>query len=47
MAKKFVEAWYEGNEYIEVYKDKDGYIINIDEDDDYDDIYGEKPEDED
>ena len=41
MAREFVEGYQEGDTYWEVYKDKDGYIIEGDVvDDDYDDIYG-------
>lgn len=39
--REFVESFWDGDEYVEVYKDKDGYIVEVEYDDeDYDDIYG-------
>ena len=41
MAKELVSTYWEGDEYVEVYKDEDGYIIDVEcDDEDYDDIYG-------
>lgn len=41
MGRELVESYWDGESYVEVYQDKEGFIIDVEEDDnDYDDIYG-------